>query len=160
MSAWEERSRDAARLFNPAFLAALIAAAAGDYEDRAESPMPWLLAFLVPPLVLAESTRAALPGSIGASFANWLDQHPEVRLGFSRRAPALTPLTREGMRVGVREGVLVFEDGYLHAARRPGAAQDTSDEVTDCLHASRFFGRWFARRLDPTTIYGLLGVRP
>lgn len=160
MSAWEERSRDAARLFNPAFLATIMAAAAADYERGSNEPMPWLLSFAIPPLALTESTRHAMPGSIRAHFANWLDEYPEVRLGFARRAPALTPLTREALRLGVRTGLLSLEDGYLRALRRPGGAQDTSDEVKDCLHAARFFGRWFASRHDPTTIFGLLGVRP
>lgn len=160
MTAWEERSRDEARLFNPAFLAAIMAAAAADYERSSEGPMPWLLGFAIPPLALTESTRQAMPASIRAHFANWLDEHPEVRLGFARRAPALTPLSREAMRLGVRTGLLSLEEGYLRALCRPGSAQDTSDEVKDCLHASRFFGRWFASRHDPTTIFGLLGVRP
>jgi hypothetical protein len=122
--------------------------------------MPWLLGFLIPPLVLAERTRQSLPASVRAHFANWLDEHPEVRLGFARRAPALTPLTREAMRLGVATETLSLEDGYLRALRRPGASEDTSDEVTDCLHAARLLGRWFASRHDPITLYGLLGVKP
>src|SRR5215211_2467919 len=76
MSAWEERSRDAARLFNPAFLATIMAAAAADYERSSNEPMPWLLSFAIPPLALTESTRHAMPASIRAHFANWLDEHP------------------------------------------------------------------------------------
>lgn len=160
MIAWSERAPEEARLFNPAFLLALLAAAASDYEGRDGEPMPWLLGFLIPPLVLAERTRQSLPASVRAHFANWLDEHPEVRLGFARRAPALTPLTREAMRLGVATETLSLEDGYLRALRRPGASEDTSDEVTDCLHAARLLGRWFASRHDPITLYGLLGVKP
>jgi hypothetical protein len=160
MSPWEGRSPEAARLFNPAFLAALLSAAIGDYENKAEDPMPWLLSFLIPPLVLPERTREAMPKSISAHFAGWLDQRPDVRLAFARQAPALTPLTQEALRLSLQTGLLSFEGTNLHAVHKPSRAQDTSEEVAACLHAARFFGRWFASRHDPTTIFGLLGVRP
>ena len=173
MIAWSERAPEEARLFNPAFLLALLAAAASDYEGRDGEPMPWLLGFLIPPLVLAERTRQSLPASVRAHFANWLDEHPEVRLGFARRAPALTPLTREAMRLGVATETLSLEDGYLaditdfHPPqeaihRRCGRSQgrfkvygapDLRAEVHDirtrnviCSRAKRFAHRLFFRQ--------------
>ena len=160
MTAWIDRPVEEARLFNPAFLLALLAAGIADYESTAEAPMPWQLSFLVPPLVLAERARQALPASTRAHFANWLDEHPEIRLGFARRAPALTPLTREGLRLGLRTGVLTLSEARLHAASNFRTAQSASDEVDDCLRCARLVGRWFASRHDVTTIFGLLGVTP
>jgi hypothetical protein len=160
MTAWEERPVEEARLLNPALLASLVAASVGDYESTAHEPMPWTLSFLVPALALHERTRAALPGNTSAHFATWLDRHAEIRVGFPGRARAMVPLTKEGLRLGLRSGALAFEGSGLRVNARLGSQRSQSDEVAQCLDAARFVGRWFARRLDIATIFGLLGVRP
>jgi hypothetical protein len=160
MTQWDHRPLEEARLFNPAFMLTLLAGATADYESVAEEGMPWLLAFLVPPLALAERTRDALPSSTHAHFANWISAHPDIRFEFGARARSLTALTQEALRLGVRTGVLEFDGPRLRARSRPGKAQLTSAEVTECVKASRLIGRWFASRHGTTTIYGLLGVMP
>jgi len=158
---WIDRPVEEARLLNPAFLVTLLAASASDYEASSSGgAMPWTLAFLIPPLALPAETRAALPGSIQAHFASWLQDHPEVRLGFARRAQPLVPLVREALRLGVRNGRLDLADGRLRATTRTEPPNDPTEDLAECFNAARFVGRWFARRHDVTTIYGLLGVRP
>jgi hypothetical protein len=158
---WAERTPEEARLLNPGFLAALLMAAASDYERTVARPMPWTLSFIIPPLVLPGRSREALPSNVRAHFANWVQQHPELRLSFVRRARPLTPLVREALRLGLRSGGLWLVDGAgLRALSQPRARHETSDEVRDCFRAARFVGRWFASGYDVATIYALLGVRP
>jgi len=160
MTQWIDRPVEEARLLNPAFLAALLAAAATDYERTSGEPMPWTLSFLVPALALPEATREALPGSVQAHFSSWLQDHPEVRLGFGRRVKPLVPLVREALRLGLRSGALEIEGRSLHATTQPRPRHDQTSDVAECFKAARFIGRWFARRHDVATIFGLLGVRP
>ncbi len=155
---WSDRPAEQARLLNPSFLAALLSAAAKDFESQRSEPMPWSLAFVVPALALTASTREVLPGTIGAHFSGWLQEHPEVRAGFPGRARALVPLVREALRLGLRTGVLKLEDGRLYSLKHPTARYETTGDVAECFHAARFFGRWFGRRHEPQTIFRLLGV--
>src|SRR6266540_2320032 len=111
VSTWTERPRVEATLLNPALLAVLIAAAAKDYETDGAG-MPWPLAFIVPPLVLHRPTRDALPRNTRTHLSTWIRRQPLLRAGFPARAAAMVPLTREGLRFGLRAGVL----------ERPGAA--------------------------------------
>src|SRR4051812_37046657 len=106
MTAWADRPVEEARLLNPAFLAALIAAAARDYERRGSRPMPWLLSFLILPLTLQTRVRETLPGTIVSHVPNWVQEHPEIRLGFPPRASGLVPLVREALRFGIRAEML------------------------------------------------------
>jgi hypothetical protein len=159
MTQWVERPVEEARLLNPAFLAALLTAAVADFERTADEPMPWTLSFLVPVFALHERTRQALPGSIQAHFSTWLQGHAEVRVGFSRRARPLVPLVREGLRLAVRSGALEVEGGGLRVTTQLRPPHNQTDEVAECFRAARFVGRWFARRHDLATIFGLLGVR-
>jgi hypothetical protein len=155
---WTERPAEEARLLNPSFLAALVSAASRDFESQSGEAMPWSLAFVIPVLALTGSTRDSLPGTVGAHFSGWLQDHPEVRAGFPMRARSMVPLIREALRLGLRTGMLELDAGRLHAARHPTPRFETTDDVADCFRAARFFGRWFGRRHEPQTIFRLLGV--
>lgn len=157
---WSDRSVEEARLLNPAFLVALLTAAAADFEKTGGEAMPWTMSFLVPALALPESTREALPGSVQAHLSSWLQDHPEVRIGFARRARPLVPLVQESLRLGLRSGALEIEAGRLRATTQPKPRHEQTDDLAACFKAARFIGRWFARRHDVATIFGLLGVRP
>lgn len=160
MTTWTARPVDEARLLNPAFIAVLLGAAGGEYEGKAGAPMPWTLSFLIAPLVLAARSRDALPTNTRAHFPNWVQQHPEVRLGFPERAQSVVPLVRDAIRVGARSGALELEGGGLRALVTPRARHERSDEVRECLRSARFVGRWFAAGPDVSTRFALLGVRP
>jgi hypothetical protein len=122
--------------------------------------MPWTLAFVIPGLALTKSTRDVLPGTVNAHFSGWLQDHPEVRVGFPPRAQSLVPLTQDALRLGLRTELLVLNDGGISATKHPTPRFEKTSDVTDCFRAARFFGRWFGRRHDAQTILRLLGVTP
>src|SRR4051794_41139246 len=113
MKPWVDRPRLEATLLNPALFASLLSAAAQGYESKSGEPMIWPLAFLVPPLVLHRPTREALPKTVRTHLPTWVRSEPLVRAGFPQRAARLTPLTREGLRLGLRFGVLGTDGGRL-----------------------------------------------
>jgi hypothetical protein len=160
MTEWVARPVEEARLLNPAFLAALIAAAAADFERTSGEAMPWIFSFLVPPLVLPARSRESLPGNIQAHLSSWIQSHPEVRVGFPGRVKLLVPLVREALRFGLRSGVLTIDGRGLRGTIRLGIGNRRTSEVAECFRAARFIGRWFGRRHDVKTIYALLGVTP
>lgn len=86
-------------LFNDAYMAVLIALAARSYGERANGrPMPWMLAFIVIPLIVHRAVREQLPGSTAARFSKWIASQPLLHAGFPERAQALTPYVRRGLR--------------------------------------------------------------
>ena len=156
MTAWAERPRVEATLLNPALLAVLLAAAARDYETQA-TRMPWPLAFLIPPLVLHRPTREALPRDTRTHLSTWIRRQPLLRAGFPDRAAAMVPLTREGIRFGLRAGVLARDGASLtgHLDTEP-----PEGELRQLVRRAALVGRWLAKTDQPSTIFALLGVAP
>lgn len=156
MTLWTERPRIEATLLNPSLLAVLLAAAARDYETE-EPGMPWPLAFLVLPLVLHRPTRDALPRDTRTHLSTWIRREPLLRAGFPSRAGAMVPLTREGIRLGLRAGVLVRDGpvltGHLNAEAPAG-------ELRQLINRASLVGRWLAKTDQPSTVFTLLGVAP
>jgi hypothetical protein len=157
MKAWPDRPRVEATMLNPALFAALISVAARDYEANAGKAMIWPLGFLFPPLVLHRPTREALPSSTRTHFSTWVRREPLIRAGFPRRAADLTVLTREGVRTGLRTGVLTMDEGRLAGTL---TFRQADGELGEILKAAALVGRWLAKLDQPSTAFALLGVRP
>jgi hypothetical protein len=149
-------------LFNDAFVAVLIGLAARNYSQRSGGkPMPWLLAFIVVPLVVAEPTRKRLPKSTAARFATWIAYQPLLHAEFPDRAVALTPRVRSALRYGLRSGALFIDrDGIRSTlgARRFDALR--THEAVEAGRQAAFLGRWFAVVEDVPSIFRQLGVTP
>jgi hypothetical protein len=157
MKPWVERPRVEATLLNPALFASLLSVAAHGYESKSEEPMIWPLAFLVPPLVLHRPTREALPKTVATHLPTWVGRQPLVRAGFPQRAARLTPLTREGFRLGLRFGVLETDDGRLTGTL---TMPDCSGDLNEILKSASLVGRWLAKLDQPSSAFALLGVKP
>lgn len=148
-------------MLNPALLAALTAAAAELYEDRAGQPMPVSLAFLVAPLVLHHDTRDGLPRTTRTHWSTWLAREPILRAGFPGRAKSLVGPVRDGLRFGLAHGVLTLDDNAGlsgHLARH--AKPEQLGDMPELLSAAGFVGRWLVKLDRPSTAYALLGVTP
>ncbi len=149
-----------AALFNPAFMGLLVAASARDYEKTAQREMPFVLAFLVPPIALDSETRTRLPGAVSALLSTWVLANPLIQSGFADRAKAMAPLVREGLRYAIRSDAVRLTGEGIHCVIRRTKFQQGTEDTRDCLKAAAFAARWFARTGDTATIFALLGVRP
>lgn len=157
-------SSEEVALFNPAFLARLLYAAASDYERAAERAMPVASAFLAVPLVLHKPTRDDLPTHASSQMQAWIREHPRHMVRLDTRVVGMRPFVGVAVRFGVRHGVLTSADGGLGAGRvkrRPrGHTELESAEVQTCLRVASFLGRWFARQPDTATLLALWGLQP
>jgi hypothetical protein len=156
------RPRPAERetLFNPRFVALLLAHAAAGHEDRTEAAMPLSLCFLVAPVVLHGPTRRALPRRVTTKPGAWLDEHPLLRAGFAMRARSTAPFVRAGLREGLRAGMLdLVGDGVLgHPPQRRGV--NLSAEVDEILKRAAFAGGWLGLAGPPAGSFAMWRVRP
>jgi hypothetical protein len=145
-------------LFNPAFVAALIASAARGYETRAGRAMPVILAFIAAPLLLNGRVRAGLPGNVAARLGGWLVSNTELHAAFVDSAPAYVPYIRAGIRAGLRSEALRLDGGALRGHLKE--VEPPSEEVGDCLRKAALVGRWLGNSGTPADIYRIFGVRP
>jgi Family of unknown function (DUF6521) len=159
MKNWDNRCPEVAVLFNPALLAVVSAAAASQYERESQQPMPWPLVFLVAPLVLHRGTREALPRTVRTHLSTWVTNNPVIRAGFPRRAESLTDVVREGLRFGLRHGVLsVTSDGQLRGTLPTTTRPIQGGDAAEIVRSAGFIGKWFTRADQPATLFALLGV--
>ena len=156
MTAWADRPQLAAAYLNPAVVASIIATASQAYQSARSQRMIWPMAFVVCPMLLHRPTRLALPASTATHLTAWVSRNALVHVGFAARARELAPATREGLRFGLRYGVLSIESGGLIATI--GTSRDP--ELRTLLNAARLVGRWFAKIDQPATVFAILGVEP
>jgi hypothetical protein len=157
MTPWPQRPRIPATMLNPALLAVVESAAARDYERQAAHPMPWLVAFLVAPLVMHRPTREALPRDTRTHMSTWVARNALIRAGFPERARELVPFVREGIRFGLRHDVLSLVDGGLRGTVRNNAGEA---DLSGVIKSAALVGRWIAKTDHPPTAFALFGVTP
>ncbi|MFJ4105699.1 three component ABC system middle component [Amycolatopsis japonica] len=160
---WSERSRTQAAMLNPAFLASLTASAALRYQETSGRTMPWVFSFIVAPLVLHRDTRESLPRTIRANLSTWVADHPIEHAGFAQRAVSLRESVQEGLRFGLRNGVLsVTDDGGLagYLATGKGHTLTKDSDAQQVVARAGFVGRWMSKIDQPATVFTTLGVAP
>lgn len=152
---------DSRALFNPAFLASLIGAAAAAHRTDHEAPLPLALGYLVAPMILHPPTRQALPRRVNARLAIWADENQLLRAELRWRAPQLTAVTRRALRFGIRHDLLLLSrNGIGDGARIARLPTPREGEAAECWAAAELLGRWLPRAGPSTTVLALLGVRP
>jgi len=163
MTRWSQRSRTQAVMLNPALLATLTATAVLRYRETSGQAMPWAYAFIVAPLVLHRGTRESLPRTIRANLNTWVADHPVEHAGFAQRAVSLRESVQEGLRFGLRTGILgVDEGGGLNASLASGKGHTLAkdSEVQQIVARAGFIGRWLTKIEQPATVFVVLGVAP
>lgn len=157
MSDYLLRPRVESNLLNPALIGLTIAYAAAGYTTDHARPMPWPVAFVIPPLVLHRPTRSALPANVRTHFASWVSGHPALMVGFPRRAAVMAEPTREGLRLALRARRIVLVESAIRATTLATAPQG---ELGQLLRASSLVGRLLARLDQPSTAFAILRVTP
>lgn len=157
MTEWSARARIPAALLNPAILAAVVAAGASGYERETQVPMPWPLSFVIAPLTLHRGTREALPSSLATHLGAWVSRNPILRAGMPLRARTLVEPVREGLRFGLRYGLLTVEDGGALRQGIPRLRPPDAGDLREVVRKATFAGRWVSR-MEPATVFALFGI--
>ncbi|MBQ7803066.1 MAG: hypothetical protein IJ372_00295 [Rhodococcus sp.] len=150
-------------MLNPALMAAVIGSAAIQFRKAGKSSMPWAYSFIVAPLVLHRGTREELPKTTRTHWSAWVAEHPVEHAGFARRALSLKEPVQEGLRFGLRNGMLqVDEQGCLLASLASGKGHTLvkESEIHRIVTRAGFVGKWLTKIEQPSTVFVLLGVAP
>lgn len=164
MTDWVKRPVEVANLLNPAFCSVIIFESAKAFEAELQSLLPYSLSFLVLPIILHEGTRNRLPRGTRTRMHSWLQNNPDIRIGFSARTKQMIPFTKEGLLFGMNMDIfrLDQETGSINTIqsrlRRPRWQSGT--EANACVRRAAMLGKWFALSGDSTTIYAMWGIQP
>ena len=110
--AWQDRPREEAYAFNPAFLSSLVCDFVREFTKAKHEACPVTLAFLAPALSLHRQTRTRFPSRTVTSLYEWLQNNEDVLVDLPRRNHALLPLLRDGLKFAVYQKVIEFSDGH------------------------------------------------
>lgn len=161
---WRERPVEEARLFNPAFCGELIGRTIWEFHQSRQMALNMVLAFLVLPLTLHETTRQELPKMANAAFAGWVANHATLLAEFPARVRRLQPVSREALLFAIKHQVITLEaDGFVPGTkpiRNNAKPEVTSNEVDGIRRAARLLGRWFAAQGTQTSILIGMGITP
>src|SRR4030042_6732456 len=99
MKPWQKRSSEEANLLNPAFLALILHQCVKGYCDAGQSKAPYVLPFLIIPLVLHKGTREALPVKVSTTLSTWITrlQGVQAKTGYAERARSIVPYVKEAL---------------------------------------------------------------
>jgi len=163
---WDQRPREEANLFNPAFCAVVLSEFVKEFQKAKGSACPYALLFCVLPLSLHGKTRRVLPSTTLTSLYSWRERNPEVLVGFAERARSLRPVVQEALRFALHRTALAFADdgGVVLGARPLSVGKKFEDRITedarDCVNTARMLGRWLAKAGTTSTIMAAWGVKP
>ncbi|WP_223160664.1 three component ABC system middle component [Leucobacter sp. CX328] len=161
LPAWSRRPQPASDVLNPAIGAVCVAWCASRYESESGGALPFPLAFLVAPLTMHGPTRERFPKTTATHFARWVTENTEVLSGYPNRARSFVPYVREGLRVGLRSGLLTLDsNGNLSAQISSHAKLASGTELRSIAVSSAISGTWFARAGSLESVFTQLGVRP
>lgn len=162
MRAWKDRAPEVAHLHNPAFCAEVCRRVAFVYADRMDGkPLPAPVLFLALPILLHAETREAFSHLTRQKMHAWLQERPELRVGFARRVRQFAPHTLEGLSFLVCTGSARFDgEGLSPTGPRPTSITGRDDVVADVFRKASAVGRWLAAAGSPEAAYTTWGVQP
>jgi len=168
MRTWDKRSFEEANLLNPAFLSIICYLCVKGYCEKGSKNAPYILPFLVTPLVLHKKTRENMPRTVSTTFFTWISrpQGAQAKIEYAQRTRSIVPYVKEALVFSLSNKLLKstencsFQIDSLNL-KIPSKEDDLfTNEVLECFKKAYFCGRWFAHTGKIETSMALLGVKP
>ena len=161
MRPWTERPPETAFLLNPAFCAEVCRRAIHAHARRGRGAFPLPLLYLVLPLVLNRRIRDEIRENTRQKMHVWLQEHPELRVGFPDIVRGFSPNSMEALSYLFCTGAArVNASGVVLRGYAPASLSRREDDVAQIFRKSAVVGRWFADAGTPESVYMMWGIRP
>ncbi len=162
---WDVRPIEEANLLNPAFCSLTLTAAIIGFYFQSQKNMPFLMSYLILPIILHQDTRSKLPKRVNTLFAPWIINNYELRINFAERVISTKPFTNEAILMGFNKNLIKIDKDFSIYSPLPqhyikNLEKRLDNEISEIIHKSYFVGRWLALSGSTETIMTLLGVRP
>ena len=162
MKPWNKRPREIRNLFNPVFCSLVIVRGIQGFSTQKKEPIPFSLALLILPICLHKQTRELFKKSSRTYFTKIVQNHPEIKIDFAKRAEQLLPYTMEAFAyLSAFDYIDVNEAGAIQLTHRKIRKSIVgSNDSKDCQKVALSIGKKMAAIDDRVTIYTTLGIRP
>lgn len=163
MEKWSERSIEVAYLLNPAFCASLVYLTIKEYSKKTSHGLPFSLMYLILPILLHKTTRDGINSR--TNMVKWLQDKPELLIGFSKRVNSLIDYTNETIEFLLSHEVFkIVGDKFVIinnlSPTLMKANAEKNKEMKDCYLKAEHLGRWFANMKSQENIYIAWGIKP
>lgn len=159
MKKWDNRPDEIKYLLNPAFCGLLIYIVMEEYIKKTKSSFPFLLSYLILPLLLPDNVRHRINRT--KYFSRWVQLSSSQLISFSRMAKALVPFTNEAIEFLLQSGSInLTQNGSFNVCSKALRKSTNNSELKDFIKKARQIGRWFSETNDVASIYICLGVKP
>ncbi|MCL9634252.1 DUF6521 family protein [Bacillus zanthoxyli] len=167
MIKWETRPVEVANLLNPAFCGMVLREFIASYQGEGKQGISYELVFLILSILLHKDTREKFPTSTRKHMHVWIQENPEIRIGFSQRTKELVSFTKESLTfLLLRNYIFWDETGKLNSTKKrykasfSNQSQEFQQYTKEYLGKARLAGKWFPRSGSNLTIYTMWGIRP
>jgi hypothetical protein len=162
---WDKRSIISANLLNPAFCGEVIRRSILGYNSNNENEkIPFLLIYLVLPIVLHKETREKMPLRSNTYFHSWVDSQEYLFIDFAERVRQITPYTKESLMFLLNnKAIEIDQNGTLSIIepyRKRNPKGELTEEVLQIYKKAELLGKWFKLTGNPQTIYMFLKIKP
>lgn len=161
MKHWTERAPEIANLLNPAFCASIIYSVIFEYQESKKQPMPFVLSYLILPIILHKKTRERIDSK--TNMVIWIQKYSDVLIDFPQRARSLVVFTNESIEYLLQGKIICLDNFGLNIIKKLSKSymkKTAGKEVLECYNKSKHLGRWFARMNTEENIYAAWGVKP
>jgi len=161
MKNWNERTQEIANLLNPPFCASIIYSVSHEYQKIKGVPMPYVLVYLILPIVLHRNTREIINSKTNMTV--WIQRNPNVLVGYPERAKSLVPFTNEAVEyLLIQKNITLDEFGLsiIKPLSKAAMGKTKDKEILECYNKSEHLGRWFVQTGNEENIYTVWGVKP
>ncbi len=158
---WEKRPIELANLFNPAFLAVLIAKVSEGYKTKSLDDLPYSVAFLAIPLIIYPSLNQQLPTSAQSKLHLWLSENQDVLFEFPDLARSLSPYVREAISFGVSHQVLeLSKQAYLAPTKVKLKEWEKHPKNSEFSKKALLVGKLLGQTKQTSSLFSFFGVCP
>lgn len=162
--AWDKRSIITANLLNPAFCGEVIRRTIVSYNDNEkEMKFPFVLSFLILPIVLHKRTRAKMPVRSSTYFHSWVEANEFLFIDFADRAKQMMPYGREAISfLMLQKAISIEEDATISTSiyKRIIPKGENTEEINEIYKKAELLGKWLRLTGNPQTIFMFLKIRP
>lgn len=161
---WEKRSIITAHLLNPAFCGEVIRRTITSFNDNEkEMKFPFILSFLILPIVLHKRTRAKMPLRSSTYFHSWVEDNEHLFIDYAERARQMMPYSKEAISFLMLQNAIVIEDdGSISSSKYKKLTPkgDNTEEINEIYKKAELLGKWLRLTGNPQTIFMFLKIRP
>lgn len=163
IKSWTERTSIVANLLNPAFCGEILRRFIKAYNSKSDNNTPFILCFIVLPILLHKDTRELLPSTTKSHVFTWIDSNDPLFINFQSRVKDLNQFTKDSLMFLLSQGQIRFDENAELVTKKfktKSLKGDETEEVEVIFQKAEFLGKWLSKTSDIKTLFTFLRITP